>query len=304
MIALYDELNVSGAGRRLGMSQPSVSKALRRLRETFDDLLFVRGPTGLVPTPRAHAIVRAARPHLKRLHEDLLKGEGFDPSKSHQPIRLAVSDVAEMALLPSIIKHLQQHAPNCTVGAVSASDEDLIDGLENGDIDLAAGYHPALSRRNFRKRLLSKHGFACLLRKNHPLWNRRIHMDDYRSAKHIGVRRDGSSQQVLERYFARYKLKFDTPVFTSHVLSVPFLVMESELIATLPYAVVTRFASLSKEVQAALPPFDLSFELNLHWHRRFDNDPRSLWLRDQMAAIFSDHQWLEPPAGPPPYFKP
>jgi DNA-binding transcriptional LysR family regulator len=79
--------------------------------------------------------------------------------------------------------------------------------------------------------------------------------------------------------------------------------MESDLIATLPYAVVTRFASLSKDVQAALPPFDLSFELNLHWHRRFDNDPRSLWLRDQMAAIFSNHQWLEPPTGPPPVFE-
>jgi DNA-binding transcriptional LysR family regulator len=301
IVALYDELSVSGAGKRLGMSQPSVSKALRRLRESFDDPLFVRGPHGLVPTPRAHAIVRAARPHLTHLQDDLSKEEGFDPATSTQTITLAVSDVAEMALFPSIIEHFRRHAPQCAVSAVSASDDDLVDRLESGEIDLAAGYHPALSKRNFRKRLLSRHGFACLLRARHPQLKRRLTASDYRDAGHIGVHRGGSSQEVLERYLRRAKLKLDIPVFTSHVLSVPFIVMESDLIATLPYAVVTRFASLTSTVAAALPPFDLPYDLRLHWHRRFDNEPRSRWLRDQMAAIFEDHHWLEPPDGPAPY---
>ena len=85
LVALYDELSVSEAGRRLGMSQPSVSKALKRLRDSFDDPLFVRGPTGLVPTPRAHAIVRSARPHLRHLRDDLLKDEAFDPATNRRP---------------------------------------------------------------------------------------------------------------------------------------------------------------------------------------------------------------------------
>ena len=115
VVALYDELSVSRAARQLGMSQPAVSKALRRLRETFDDPLFVRGPSGIVPTPRAHAIVRAARPHLQHLQEDLLKGERFDPATSTRPIVLGLSDIAEMAFLPSILDHLRVHAPKCPV---------------------------------------------------------------------------------------------------------------------------------------------------------------------------------------------
>ena len=303
MVALYDELNVSGAGRRLGMSQPSVSKALRRLRDSFDDPLFVRGPKGLVPTPRAHAIVRAARPHLRHLQEDLLKEEDFSPATSTKPITLAVSDIAEMAFYPAIIEHFRRHAPKCAVTTVAASDDELAHGLEAGEIDLAAGYHPALSRRNFRKRLLSRHGFACLLRATHPKWNRRLTTEDYTAAEHIGVRREGSSQELLERYLDRRRVKLDIPVYTSHVLSVPFIVMESNLIATLPYAVVTRFASLTADVRAALPPFDLSYDLRLHWHRRFDNEPRSLWIREQMIAVFKGHVWLEPPTGPPPFMK-
>jgi DNA-binding transcriptional LysR family regulator len=303
LVALYDELNVSGAGRRLGMSQPSVSKALRRLRDTFDDPLFVRGPQGLVPTPRAHAIVRAARSPIAHLQQDLLEEEDFDPARSTRPITVAVSDVAEMAFYPSIIEHFRRQSPNCTIETLSVSDDDLANGLESGDIDLAAGYHPALSRRNFRKRLLSQHGFACLLRNGHPLGKPRLQTAEYREARHIGVRREGSSQEVLDRFLERRKLKLEIPVYTSHVLSVPFIVMESDLIATLPYAVVTRFASLTHEVEAALPPFELAYDLKLHWHRRFDNEPRSLWIREQMAAVFKDHQWLEPPAGPPPYLE-
>ena len=303
LVALFDEESVSGAGRRLGMSQPSVSKALKRLRESFDDPLFVRGPHGLVPTPRAHAIVATARPHLKLLQEDLLAGEGFDPKTSTKPITLAASDIAEMAFYPSIIEHFRMHAPKCDVVTVAASDDALAAGLESGDIDFAAGYFPALALRNFRKRLLSKHGFACLLRAGHKLFQPRLATEAYLAAEHIGVRRAGSSQEVLERFFERRRISLKVPVYTSHVLSVPFIVMDTNLIATLPYAVATRFASLTQQVSAALPPFDLPYELRLHWHRRFDNEPRSLWLREQMAAVFKDHQWLEPPAGPPPYMK-
>jgi DNA-binding transcriptional LysR family regulator len=300
-IALYDQLSVSRAARQLGMSQPAVSKALRRLREAFDDPLFVRGPSGIVPTPRAHGIVRAARPHLQLLQQDLLNGERFDPAVSTRPITLAMSDIAEMAFFGSVLEHLRRHAPKCPVSTVSVRDEQLAEGLEKGDIDVAAGYFPSLAMRNFRQRRLSKHGFACLMRAGHPLWRSRLTVATYLAAEHVVVRRQGRSQDLLERYIERRKMRRKIAVYTSHVLSVPFIVMESQLVATLPYAVVTRFASLTSRVAAALPPFDIPYDLKLHWHRRFDKEPRSVWLRDQLAAVFKDHQWLEPPTGPAPF---
>src|SRR5688572_32628584 len=111
------------------MSQPAVSKALRRLRDTFEDPLFVRGPNGIVPTPRAHAIVRAARPHLQRLQEDLLKEELFDPATSTRPIVLGLSDIAGMAFLPWIINHLRLHAPKAPVSTVTVPDPQHAEGL-------------------------------------------------------------------------------------------------------------------------------------------------------------------------------
>jgi DNA-binding transcriptional LysR family regulator len=303
VIALYDELSVSRAARQMGMSQPAVSKALRRLRQTFDDQLFVRGPSGIVPTPRAHAIVRTARPHLKHLQEHLLECERFDPATSTRPIVVGMSDIAEMAFLPSILGHLRIHAPKSPVTTVAVRDERLADALEKGDVDVAAGYFPTLAQRNFRQRKLSRHGFACLMRKGHPLWKSRLTVTAFLAAEHVVVRREGRSQDLLELFIERCKMRRKVALYTSSVLSVPFIVMDTQLVATLPYAVVTRFARLTSEVVAALPPFDLTYDLRLHWHRRFDNEPRSVWLREQLASVFHDHQWLQPPEGPAPFFE-
>ncbi len=109
--ALYDEQSVSRAARVLGMSQPAVSMALKRMREAFDDPLFVRVPNGIAPTPRAHAIIQTARPLVARLQQDLLKGQAFDPGTSTQTFTLALSDVGEMAFLPRIIPLLRDLAP-------------------------------------------------------------------------------------------------------------------------------------------------------------------------------------------------
>jgi DNA-binding transcriptional LysR family regulator len=119
--ALYDELSVSRAARALGMSQPAVSMALRRMRETFDDPLFIRVPNGIAPTPRAHAIIEAARPLVARLQKDLLKGQTFDPATSARPFTLALSDVGEMAFLPLVMAPLRENAPHCAIRSVSVA---------------------------------------------------------------------------------------------------------------------------------------------------------------------------------------
>ena len=302
-IALYDELSVSRAARSLGMSQPAVSKALRRLRDGFDDPLFVRGPSGIVPTPRAHEIVAVARPHVERLREDLLKGACFDPATSSRPIVLGLSDVAEMAFLPAVLKHLRVQAPMCPVVTVTQRDAGLGEALEKGDVDVAVGFFPALAQRKFHQRRLSRHSFACLMRHGHPLWKSRLTLPAFLAAEHIVVRREGRSQDLLERFIERRRMRRKVAMYTSNVLSVPFIVMETSFVATLPYAVVTRFASLTPRVAAALPPFDLTYDLKIHWHRRYDNEPRSIWLREQLAAAFKEHQWLQPPAGPAPFLE-
>jgi DNA-binding transcriptional LysR family regulator len=287
--ALYDELSVSRAARVLGMSQPAVSMALRRMREAFDDPLFIRVPTGIAPTPRAHAIIQAARPLVTRLHEDLLKGQPFDPATSTQTFTLALSDVGEMAFLPRLIGLLRTRAPHCAIRSVSVAPALLAHELEKGEVDVAVGYFPTLATKNFRSRRLSTHRFACLMRVKHPLRAERLPMASFMAAEHLVVREDGRSQEVLERFLRRRRIKRQVRVYTAHFLGMPFILAESDLVATVPYAVAQDFARMSPQLAVALPPFEITgFDLKLHWHRRFDNEPRNRWFREQLGHAFRD----------------
>jgi DNA-binding transcriptional LysR family regulator len=297
--ALYDQLSVSRAARLLGMSQPAVSMALRRMRAVFDDPLFIRVPTGITPTPRAHAIVRLARPLVERLQADLLKGETFEPATTTRAFTVALSDVGEMAFLPRVLSALRELAPHAAVRSVSVPTEQLAHGLEKGEIDLAVGYFPALASKNFRQRRISTHGFACLMRAGHPRLAERLSRADYLAAQHMVIFEDGRSQEVLERFFERRRIRRKVAVFASHFLGVPFVVTRSDLIATVPYAVAKEFAGMSPQLAIALPPFDITgFDLKLQWHRRFDNEPRNRWLREQLISMFRDAPSITlPPAG-------
>jgi len=148
---------------------------------------------------------------------------------------------------------------------------------------------PALASKTFRQRRVSTHGFAGLMRAGHPRWAERISREDFLAVQHMVVREDGRSQEVLERFFGRRRIRRKVAVFASHFLSVPFVVARSDLIATVPYRVATEFAEMSPQLAIALPPFDIpGFDLKLHWHRRFDNEPRNRWLREQLATMFRD----------------
>jgi DNA-binding transcriptional LysR family regulator len=296
--ALYDELSVSRAARLLGMSQPAVSMALRRMRETFDDPLFIRVASGIAPTPRAHAIIQGARPLVSRLQQDLLKGQSFDPTATTRPFALGLSDVGEMAFLPIVLPHLRSLAPKAAIRAVSVAGAQLAYELEKGEVDVAVGYYPSLASKNFRQRRLSSHSFACLLRRDHPKRADRLSVADYVAAEHIAVREHGRSQEVMERFFERRRVRRKVVLYTSHFLGIPALIVSSDLIATVPYAMAEDFARLSPQLAVALPPFEIpGFDLKVYWHRRFDNEPRNRWLREQLIGLFGkDARPTFPPA--------
>ena len=99
---LLDECSVSRAAKRLHLTQPSVSGTLQRLRELFNDPLFIRTQRGLIPTARAQAL----SPALKKLLSDarkVLNPPEFDPSKAELIFSVSANDAVQIALLVPFI---------------------------------------------------------------------------------------------------------------------------------------------------------------------------------------------------------
>jgi DNA-binding transcriptional LysR family regulator len=301
-LALYDELSVSRAAQALGMSQPAVSMALRKMRATFNDPLFVRAPRGITPTPRAHALIAVARPLVSQLQQGLFVEEQFNPSVSTRPFTFALSDVGEMVFLPKLLERLRAQAPRAGIRSVSMPPHQIAEGLEKGDIDLTIGYFPDLTRQSFFQQRLFTHHFACLMRAGHPLRAKRLTLETFLAMEHAVVRAEGRSQEIFERFLERKKISRKIVLLTPHFLSLPMIIARSDLVTTVPHALALYFSRLSPDLVIARPPFDIAgFDLKQHWHRKYHNDSRNQWLRKQVAQLFNDEsdEWKadwQPPA--------
>jgi len=288
--ALYDERSVSGAAKALGMSQPAVSMALRKLRTHFNDPLFIRTARGVEPTPRAHALVKASRPLVARLQEDLLSEQTFDAVRSARAFAFALSDVGEIVFLPRLIERLRAAAPHSAIRSLSMPPRHIARGLESGDIDLAVGYFPDLVQNNFFQQRLFTHHFACLMRADHPRYAKRLSMKAFLEIEHAVVHAEGRSHELFEKLLERRKIRRRIALHTPHFLSIPVIVSRSDLMATVPHALALYFARLApQQFAVAMPPLEVpGFDVKQHWHRKVHHDPRSRWLRAQLAELFND----------------
>jgi DNA-binding transcriptional LysR family regulator len=272
------------------MSQPAVSMALRKLRNHFNDPLFIRTSRGVQPTPRAHALVKASRPHVLRLQEGLLPEETFDAARSTRAFIFALSDVGEIVFLPRLIERLRASAPHCAIRSVSMPPQQIARGLERGEIDLAVGYFPDLVQNNFFQQRLFTHQFACLMRAGHPRYAKRLTLKAFLEAEHAVVHAEGRSHELFEKLLERKRIRRKIALHTPHFLSIPIIVSRSNLMATVPHALALYFARLApQQFAVAMPPFEVAgFDVKQHWHRKFHSDARNRWLRLQVAELFND----------------
>lgn len=289
LVALDDERNVSRSAQRIGVSQPSFSIALAKLRAHFNDPLFVRTSRGMEPTPRTLALLPRARMVLSQVENDMLDGDAFDPGSTKDTFHLALSDVGEIVFLPPLLQRLSRLAPYANVHSISLPPSQIEKGLEMGTIDLAIGYFPDLIHRNFFQQRLFTHYFVSLLRANHPLCAAPLTIEDYTAAGHAVVRAEGRSQEILESYLAKNHIQRRIVLETPHFMSLPFILTRTDLLATVPHALGLAYTRAHTDIAIMQPPLPLpKFDLKQHWHRKFHHDPRLLWLREQVASLFND----------------
>ena len=291
LVALEKERSVSAAAMTLQKSQPAVSGALAKLREFFNDPLFVRSGNSMQPTPRAATLIEAARQVLDKVGTDIVSTPTFDPKTTHQTISIALSDVGEVVFLPAILKDLRRHAPNALVRSVSLPAALVGEGLESGNIDLAVGYFPDLKKSNFFQQVLFSDTFASLVRLDHPVTARKLTLKQYLQLEHAVVHAESRTEEVIERYLARKKLRRQVVLSTPHFASAPIIVAQSDLIVTIPEPLARYFAQLSANVRTIGLPFTPPrIQLKQFWHRKFHHDQRNHWLRSRVCALFQKTQ--------------
>ena len=87
--AIYTEGSLTKAGEIVGITQPAVSSALSKLRDYFDDQLFIRVGQGVQPTAKTENIIIHVREALSILQKSLETPDAFDPAESSRTFKLS-----------------------------------------------------------------------------------------------------------------------------------------------------------------------------------------------------------------------
>jgi DNA-binding transcriptional LysR family regulator len=281
--ALLAECNVTRAAERLGLSQPTASTQLAKLRELFDDPLLVPADKGRGMSPTARALGLQAPLHavLRDLDSIVSLRPFFDPKRDARDFVIAGSDGANAVLGLPLIERLRRLAgPDVRVAFVAADDAKIAEQLESGRADLLIGAEGFLPQ-TVRTRMLVQERFVMAQRKGHPRGTGAIDLDGYCALEHLLVSPAGGSfTGFVDEILATQGRQRRVAVSVQQFLIAPEILAATDYVSALPSRLVGHHA-------ARLDAFELPFAaesitLQMAWHPRFHTDSQHRWLREQL----------------------
>ncbi|KUI98384.1 LysR family transcriptional regulator [Vibrio sp. MEBiC08052] len=287
LLYLLEERNVSKAANRLFLSQSAMSRLLQRLRDAFDDPLFIRTSKGMVPTAKAAALEYPIRQMIEQM-AGLNSIRTFSPGQSERSFRLQTTHYQAQAYVPYIASRFYQSAPHASLETSTITETSLIHSTEHHvDVVLVSNYIQVPN--SFERCLLGREKFGCIMSRNHPLASKpNITLDDYIQHNHILVSMGGTSrnfindalkEQVKERRFS-----FRTPYFLAALATVG----QTDLLLSSSRLLAERFQD-----QFGLTIRDLPFSFPdpkyyLCWPKALTDDPGSQWFRSLCREVIQD----------------
>lgn len=281
--ALLAERSVTRAAKRVGVTQSAVSSALRQLRVTFDDPLFVRRANGVEPTARALALAEPIARGLAAF-EAALAPATFVPKSAERTFVVAASDYVELVLLPPLLRRLAREAPRVRLEMVPWGLHEVPPALARGEVDLMLGYYGRLPAAH-RHEIVFEESFICIARRGHPKLGKRPTLAAWLATPHVVVSQKPGSTSSVDRAVAALGKSRTIGVRVSHFSVVPHVVASTDFTAALSRRIAEPAARALGLVTFA-PPLALpKGRLGQVWHDRLDADPGHAWLRGVVAEV-------------------
>jgi DNA-binding transcriptional LysR family regulator len=297
---IYTKKNLTKAGEKLNISQPAVSNALNRLREMFDDPLFVRTSQGMLPTLRAEELADPIKKVLFDLNGIVNMKKVFVPKDCDRTFWLSMTDFSETVLLSRMIERLSTEAPKVNITVFHSNREERHKLLESGKMDLAIYSHYPNRREGhdkFNIQFTSKSDLyqqklfdeqeVCVSRKNHPQISNDITIDQFIKSEHIHFAAHQGMKEisVVDKVLMELKLKRNIKLKVSNTMAMLDIISRTDLIGVVVKRLVVNFAE-NRNIKLLDIPFEMPpLEMTQYWHERHHNDPAHKWFRNIIQQI-------------------
>lgn len=282
--ALFTERSVTKAAERVGLGQSAMSHNLARLRQLFDDELFVRAPDGMRPTPKAVSLADRIRITLSGIQGLVSRDQEFDPAKADRTFRIGLPDSVEMLIGPKLLSLICTEAPGLRFRFFSTDERQLLEEIDADNIDIGIGIGTFPDGQiHHKRRLLTTDSYLCMFNTERVGFKPPISLKNYVSLPHVltSLRKGerGVVDDALEKIGKSRKVALVTPRF----MGVPFLVAGAPVITTM-HARLARIYAKELGLSLSRVPVDLpEVTISMLWHASYDDDAGHTWLRNVIA---------------------
>ncbi len=285
---LFEERNLSNAAKRMALSQPALSHKLNKLRNEFDDALFVRAARGLTITPLAERIapqVLQAVQSIEGLYHQL-ESQNFLLNKDI--VHIYTTDFIEQLLLPSLLTRIEMKAPNLKLVCHNTLGKLPKKELETGECDLAiAGFYDDLPDSYFQQKLREEL-FVVLSNKNKFAFEQELDLDTFLEARHIVTTLTGDLDGIVDKALRERNLIRKVVAGVSSFLVPPLIAKDTNCILVCLESIAKMSAYTFDRLTIHKCPIDLpAVTISQTWHERTHQDPMRRWLRNEIRQVLS-----------------
>jgi DNA-binding transcriptional LysR family regulator len=280
--AVAEERNVTRAASRLLLSQPAVTRALQRLRDTFHDDLLIRTSTGYEPTPTGQRLLQDLATMLPRL-DRLMAGGDFDPTTEDASFRIAATDHAAYLLVPRLYTSVLPRSTKVEFSFVPLH-AGQYEALEKGRLDLVLDADHDTATVHLSKEVIFEADFVCVVSRKSKL-ARAITLRQYLAAEHVAIDIVGGVQTHPDRRLAAIGEKRHCRLVVAQHTVAMRVAAVTEMIATVPRRMAVLEASTRATKILEAPAALGSFKYVMIWHPRMQTDAAHVWLRSIIRKL-------------------
>lgn len=241
-LVLYREASVTRTAEVLHLGQPAISGALKRLREMFDDPLFVRAFPGMLPTPRAEALMVHMQPLMENLHTVIFGAQDFSPATAKRTFRLGISDWSEHWLMPDLLPAIAHQAPGVALHSLPADPFQVRRLLEEDAIDIAVSLNKQSTGEIVSEPVMTM-GVSTLWSAEQIPCEGRLSVNDFIAYEHVMVSYRESSHSEIDRQLASQGLQRRVRYVTANFSTFPLLLTTMPVFATVPDGLYSTMAA-------------------------------------------------------------
>ena len=229
---VYEQGSVTGAAAELHLTQPTVSHALKNLRRQCNDQLFLREGRGLSPTPFAKSIFPQVKAGIAQVTAAVSSGGLFDPETARERFTLALTDLGELAFLPSVMVALREQAPGVELTVLPLDVERVPEDLLRNRVD-AAICAPYIGGPGIVRTVVGTDEYVVIAARGHPRVRERLTLEQFAEEPRIRLA-PSMGHDLAEVAAERAGAPGSTALRLSHFTGLVSVVERTDCLAVLP----------------------------------------------------------------------